>query len=174
MRCKQILLFPIFLISLLDCCSCKQRRTPPSVDVVLHQNLDIPDKEARDIFGKGLHFIEQGKYSDARQCFFDANRKCPNIPVIINAIGSTFSQTGNPERGNTYYERALKIDSSFINSYSNYGASLNSMMRCEEAKHIFRLGLARPSLDSFNRSSLFLNLANSYFLEKDNDSTNIP
>jgi tetratricopeptide (TPR) repeat protein len=153
--------------------SCKHKHTPPSTDVVLHHTPDIPDNEARVIFENGLHFIDQGNYGDARQCFFEANRKCPNVPVILNAIGATFSQTGNPQRGNTYFERALTIDSNFINSYPNLGASLNTMMRYEEAKHIFRLGLARTSMDSFNRSSLFLNLANSYFLEREYDSASV-
>jgi Tfp pilus assembly protein PilF len=140
------------------------------LNIILHGNSEISNKEAKAIFESGLRFVEQGDYGTARQRFFEANHECPNNPVILNAIGGTFSQTGNPDRGNTYFERALKLDSNFINSYTNFGSSLNLTMRFEEAKQIFRLGLARSLIDSFNRSSLFLNLANSYFLNKEYDS----
>jgi len=170
MRLKQTVPYYIVFITFFICASCKHKNAAPSIDIVLRGNLEISDKKARAIFERGLRFIEEGDYGTARKRFFEANRECPNNPTILNAIGSTFSQTGNPDLGNTYFERALKIDSNFINSYANFGASLNLTMRLDEAKQVLRLGLARDSKDSSNRSLLFLNLANSYFLNKEYDS----
>lgn len=173
MKRKQSVPYHLVLVIFLICVSCRHKKPPHNVDIILHDNSQIPNKEARAIFESGLGFVEQGDYGAARRRFFEANHQCPNNPTILNAIGGTFSQTGSPDQGNTYFERALKLDSNFINSYINFGSSLNMMMRFEEAKQIFRLGLARPSIDSFNRSSLFLSLANSYFLDKDYDSASV-
>lgn len=170
MRRKRTVPYYILLVLFFTCISCKYKNKPPNVDIVLHNNPDIPNKEAKVLFERGLSCIEQGDYGGARRCFSEANHECPNVPVILNGIGSTFSQTGNPALGNTYFERALKIDSDFMHSYTNMGASLNLLSQFENAKEIFRLGLARPSATKFYRSELFLNLANSYYLEGEYDS----
>jgi len=170
MKRKQAVLFSAVLVPFLICVSRRHKKPTRNVEIILRDNSGIPNKEARTIFENGLRLVEQGDYGAARLRFSEANQVCPNNPTILNAIGGTFSQTGSPKQGNEYFERALKLDSNFINTYSNFGSSLNQMMRFEEARQIFRLGLTRPSIDSFGRSSLFLNLANSYFLEKEYDS----
>lgn len=167
---KQTAPYYVVLSILLICAACKYKTKPPNTDLVLHGNPEIKNKAARAIFEEGLHFIELGDYGSARKRFFDANRACPDNPFILNAIGGTFSQTGSPDKGNTYFERALKLDSNYLITYANLGGSLNLTMRYEEAKQIFHLGLIRPTHDSLSRSSLFLNLANTYFLNKEYDS----
>jgi Tfp pilus assembly protein PilF len=170
MRRKQTFPYYILLIPLFLCGNCRNKRTARDEDIILRGGSAISNKEAREIFEIGLHSVEQGDYGTARQRFLEADHACPNNPEILNSIGGTYTQTGNPERGISYFARALKIDSNYINSYANFGASLNHIMRFEDAKQIFRRGLGRPSDNRYERSVLFLNLANSYFSEKEYDS----
>ena len=45
----------------------------------------------------------------------------------------------------------------------NFGCSLNNCRRFDEAEKIFRLGLVKRSLSPFDRTALYLNLADTYF-----------
>jgi len=161
----------LILIPFLLLVSCKHSRKAPSIDLIGHDVPDIPNQEARALFQSGLNDIEKRDYGAARESFSEANKICPNNPEILNGIGATFSQTGNPTRGIEYFERALKIDSNFFHAYANLGASLNQMGQFAEAKRIFNLGLARPKANRFYRSEILFNLANSYYQEEDYDSS---
>lgn len=162
--------YHLTIILLLFFASCAHRQSGQNADIIWHGSSQIPIKEARAIFDEGIHFVEQGDYGNARRCFSKANRECPNIPIVLDALGNISAKTGDPEKGITYYARALNIDSDFVNSYTNWGSALDIILQFEQAKGIARLGLARPSFDKYDRASLFYSLASTYFLEKQYDS----
>lgn len=82
--------------------------------------------------------------------------------VILNAVGNTLDRIGDRQKGFTYYEKALQVDSSFIKTYLDFGCSLNNAGRYNKAEKIWKLGLIRKPLTYFDRSSHLLNLAYSY------------
>lgn len=147
-------------------CEHRNKKDVPYYDLVLHKDNHIPNKEANDYFEKGLQCIERRDYANAKNAFLHADHICPNMPVILNAIGNSTAYTEVPENAIPYYEKALEVDSTFIKTYVNFGCCLNNMRDYERAKHIFNLGLTRPSAYKTDRRALFLDLANSYFLEK--------
>jgi len=130
----------ILLWGVLPSCRHEDKKSLHDYDVISHKDNDIPNKEASAYFEKGLQYVEKEDYANAKNAFIKADDACPNTPVILNAIGNTIIHTDIPENGAPYYERA---------------------------KHIFYLGLARPSTYKTDRRALFLNLAYSYCLEKE-------
>jgi len=99
----------------------------------LHKDNHIPNKEANEYFEKGLQCIEKRDYANAKNAFLHADRICPNMPVILNAIGNSIVYTEAPENGVHYYEKALAVDSTFIKTYINFGCCLNNMRDYEKA-----------------------------------------
>ncbi len=147
--------------------ACKSKKDNHTYDLVLHNNNHIPSEKASKYFERGLQYVEKGDFKNAELCFLQADKVCPNTPVILNAIGNAIVRIEPPEHGLPYYEKALKADSSFVKTYVNFGCCLNDMRDYERAKHILYLGLSMPCNYKTDRRALFLNLANSYYFEKD-------
>ena len=161
-------LYVLLLESLVSCKhNSKKHGHFYTYDIVFHKDNHIPNKEASEYFEKGLQYVDKGNYENAKNAFIKADHACPNMPVILNAIGNTIIETEIPEDAMPYYEKALKVDSTFIKTYINFGCCLNSMRNYERAKHIFYLGLARPITYKTDRRALFLDLANSYYFERE-------
>ena len=62
----------------------------------------------------------------------------------------------------TYFKEALTIDSTFINSYVNYGYLLNNNKQYESAIELFRKGLNYVK-SSEEKGYLEFNIATSYY-----------
>lgn len=104
----------------------------------MHNDNHISDRQANEYFEKGLKYATEGGYGEARIYFFKADRKCPNVPVILNAIGNCYTNMNLPDSGAPYYEKAIEI---------------------------LELGLARHSPYHIDRHMLLLNLARSYYFQ---------
>lgn len=153
-------------------CSCKAKTKG---DRIINMNLGdihLSNQEAENDFNKGLFYIRNENYSAAKDFFLQADEESPNTPIILNAVGDCMDKTGDKSKGFIYFKKALKIDSNFINTYINYGCSLNNNNQFEEAEKVFRLGLCRRPLPSFYRSALYLNLADTYY-HRNQDTTAI-
>lgn len=145
--------------------SCKEKRkTTNIVDVVLHSDDHINNKEANQLFNRGLYHVEHEQYQEAKECFEKANKLYPNSPVILNAVGSSIARTENIENSFPYFEKALLIDSDFIKTYVNYGCSLNSDRKYGTAKRILYLGLSKKIEYNIDRVGLYVNLSDSYYM----------
>jgi tetratricopeptide (TPR) repeat protein len=160
---------PLFAL-LAGVISCKSKEKGDHIVNTGLGDINLSNKRAEDDFNKGIYWVRQENYSAAADFFLRADQESLNTPVILNAIGNCLDRTGDRRKGFTYYERALQIDSSFIRTYVNYGCSLNNGRRFNEAEKIFRLGLNRGSLSSFDRSSLYCNLADSYYHLNQNET----
>jgi tetratricopeptide (TPR) repeat protein len=167
MNPSKLLFFFSFLAAMLSCKS-KEQHGDRIINTRL-RDIHLPNKEAENDFNKGLYFIRQENYSAAKDFFLQADEESPNTPVILNAIGNCMDRTGNAQQGFTYFKKAMQIDSNFTTTYVNYGCSLNNCRRFDEAEKIFRLGLIKRSLSPFDRTSLYLNLANTYYQRDENE-----
>jgi tetratricopeptide (TPR) repeat protein len=133
-------------------------------------DIHLPNKEAENDFNKGLSYVRQENYSDAKDFFLRADEESPNTPAILNALGNCLDRTGDALKGFVCYKKAMQIDSGFNWTYINYGCSLNNYSRFDEAERIFRLGLGRPKLSSLERSALYSNMADTYYHRDQNDT----
>ena len=131
-------------------------------------DIHLPSQEAENDFNKGLFYVRQENYSAAKDFFLMADKESPNTPVILNAIGNCMDRTGEAMQGFTYFIKAMQIDSNFIRTYANYGCSLNNNQSFDEAEKIFRLGLSRQRIRPFDKSALYLNLADTYYHRNQN------
>lgn len=143
--------------------SCKGKTDNNEINIVLHNDNHIPDRQANEYFDKGIQCVEQNDLGQARTYFLKADRQCPNIPVILTAIGNCYTGMHSPESGVPYFEKALKADSSFVKTYVNFGNCLNSMNDFEKAIDILNLGLSHRTTYQIDRHGLFLNLAIAYY-----------
>src|ERR1700722_12626135 len=149
--------------------SCRSKSGSDIRNVVLHNDNHIPDKRANEYFETGLQYVQRENYGKAKTYFEKADRICPNLPVILNAIGNCYCGMNFPDHGAPYFEHALKADSDFVKTYINYGNCLNGINDYAKAKEIFYLGLARNSPYAIDRHMLLINLARTYYFQRDKD-----
>jgi len=153
-------LFLIFCTCLII--SCKEKDNRAHMINTGLGDVTLPNKEAENDFNKGLFYVRQENYSAAKDFFMRADEESPNTPIILNGIGNCLDRCGQALEGFKYYKKALRIDSNYIETYVNYGASLNYSGHFDEAEAIFRTGLRKKPSPSFDRSRLYFNLAYTY------------
>jgi tetratricopeptide (TPR) repeat protein len=158
MATTKILVFCVILTAIISC----NRRGRGDNIVNTVTDVHLANKLAENDFNKGLYWVQQENYTAAEKLFLKADQESPHTPVILNAIGNCLDRLGKRPEGFAYYEKALQIDSTFIRTYINYGASLNNARHFDDAERILRLGLQRRPLSSFDRGNLYCNLAYSY------------
>lgn len=154
----KILIFCMILAAIISC----NRKGGGDNIINTVTGVHLPNKTAEKDFNKGLYWVKQENYAAAEKFFLNADQNSPNTPVILNAIGNCLDRLGKRREGFAYFERALQIDSAFVRTYINYGASLNNVRRFGDAEKVLRLGLKRRPLSSFDRGNLYCNLAFSY------------
>ena len=152
--------FLIFYASAFVSCKDKDHRSQ-MINTGLRE-VTLPNKEAENDFNKGLFYVRQENYYAAKDFFLRADEESPNTPLILNAVGNCMDRCGQALEGFKYFKKALHIDSNYMVTYVNYGASLNNIDSFDEAESIFRIGLRKMLSPSFNRSRLFFNLAYTY------------
>jgi tetratricopeptide (TPR) repeat protein len=160
MNTSNSLLLFVFWVTMF---SCKSKEHGDRIIATGLSEIHLPNQEAENDFNKGLYFVRQENYSAAKDFFLEADEESPNTPVILNAIGNCMDRTGNALQGFAYFKKAMQIDSNFTKTYVNYGCSLNNSRRFDEAERIFRLGLVKHSLPSFDKAAIYMNLADTYY-----------
>ena len=153
----------VLLLSCAAFISCKEKTNGDHIINARLGDITLPNKEAENDFNKGLFYVRQENYSAAKDFFLRADEESPNTPIILNALGNCSDRTGKVLEGFKYFKKALQIDGNYIWTYINYGCSLNNDHQFNEAEMIFRQGLTRRSPPSFERSVLYLNLADTYY-----------
>ena len=144
--------------------SCKQKNNEDNIyDIILDNNNGIEDSFANYMFEKGLYYVNHNEYQKAKDCFLKSDKAYPNTPVILNAVGNMVARTEDISNASPYFEKALRIDSNYIRTYINYGASLNGAKRYEEAEFFLWLGLNKNPKYGIDRRSLYANLAVTYY-----------
>lgn len=82
----------------------------------------------------------------------------PQTAEEINRVALTYAGLGEHERALAYFERAVKLDSSYPNTYTNRGATLHQLGRLDEAladyKQAIRLGRSSDNATVRNNRGL--------------------
>ncbi len=159
--------FAYLAIYLLVTAGCHHKTADNRTDeLVQRSDINIPNADAKKLFSEGLDDIESKKYTDAKTYFLKADSISPNSPLILNALGNLSAQSNNDSMTESYFARALNIDSSFTKSYINYGVYLNNKAHYAEAVKLFNIGLYKKISNKEDEQVLYFNLANSYYLMK--------
>ncbi|MBS1666611.1 MAG: tetratricopeptide repeat protein, partial [Bacteroidetes bacterium] len=143
---------------------CKSDIHSSNEDLIFDSDTSIKNENAKKWFEKGLYYVRIRDYNWANKCFSKADNLFPNSPIILNSLGNSFYRTGEYDKAIESFDNALKIDSFFIKTYSNYGIALNGVGKYKDAKDILYLGLNKSPahLNTIDRSVLNLNLAYTY------------
>lgn len=144
------ILFPFALLTVIFSCKAKKKG-----DRIINMGLGeihLANQEAENDFNKGLFYIRHQNYSAAKDFFLQADEESPNTVVILNAIGDCMDRADDSSQGFFYFKKALKIDSSFINTYINYGCSLNNRHRFDEAEKFSGWGYSDHNYPHFTEA----------------------
>lgn len=144
----------LFII-LLILFSCKKTDAIITID---YDDLQISDVNAKNNFIKGLKEIENENFENAKFHFEKSNQIEQNNVIIINGLANTINILGDTEKAELLFRKSLRIDSSFISTYENFGNFLNEQRRFFEAEKILMLGLKKNLPENY-KIGIYLNLA---------------
>lgn len=85
----------------------------------------------------GLEYIKAGDMVNAKYNLEKAEEHLPDDPEVLLAIAYFYEQVKNYIRAEDYYERAIDADSSFGDSYNNFGTFLCRQKQYERAEKMF-------------------------------------
>ena len=132
-----------------------------------YKNSSIPDSVASELFDSATDCARRHDFY--RDIYF--LRKCDSIEpgnsTIFNGFGNHYGYLGNYDSSFYYFGRALRIDSSDIVTYINYGKWLNVKGDPDHALEILYLGAAHPTNNTRIFATLAKNITYSYELKKD-------
>ena len=147
------LFFILILISLMI--SCKENDAVMSFN---YSDLDISDDKAKNLFIEGMKEAQMENFSESKIFFEKANMIEKDNVIIINGLANSENILGEVAKAESLFQKSLKIDSSFVPTYVNYGNLLNEQKRFEESEEILLKGLSKnPTNDA--KIGLYFNLA---------------
>jgi predicted Zn-dependent protease len=103
----------------------------------------------------------QSQNFDRAQVILDRlNKMEPNNPLVLNAFGNILVTKMKPDSAIGYFEQSLKVDSTMLATYANYGLALYQAKRYDDALSIYyrAIRLKRIS-DSGALPVLYTNIA---------------
>ncbi len=101
-------------------------------------------------------YIGRGDWENAKRNLELANDLNPDNPSVHEAFGLVYQSTGEYDRAEDSFKRALRIDPGFSRARNNYAAFLFSMGRFEEAEKEFQIVSEDPLYSG--RPLAYLNL----------------
>ncbi len=149
---KKLFLITIFIGFTISC-----QKSTDAVSTYNYDNLEINSSEAKNNFIEGMKESQNKNYNKAKIFFEKANNIEGNNTIIINGLANTVNILGDINNAENLYKTSLSIDSSFIQTYINYGNLLIEQKRFDESKKILLKGLNRNSSNG-EKIGLYLNL----------------
>ncbi len=67
----------------------------------------------------GVAFVNDGKISEAKECFYRAIEIAPNFVPPYSNIGNLYTEEGRYEEALMWYKKALEIDPNFVSARTN-------------------------------------------------------
>lgn len=135
--------------------SCKENDAVRSFN---YSDLEISDNKAKNLFIEGMKEAQMENFSESKILFEKANMMEKDNVIIINGLANSENVLGEVAKAESLYQKSLKIDSSFVPTYVNYGNLLNEQKRFEESEEILLKGLSKnPTNDA--KIGLYFNLA---------------
>jgi len=135
----------------------------------LFKNGWIKDSIASLTFDLASEQSAKNNHIKAKSLYEKADSIDPNNKIILNALGNETAELAQFEKSYEYYEKSLKIDSTYSLTYLNYGVALNKNKEFDRAIAIYNSGLNYEQ-DSERKGYFFYNIANVYY--KMNDFSN--
>jgi type IV pilus assembly protein PilF len=132
------------MLSLAACAS-----TSPSI----HRQYSNNERAAGYNVQLSYGYLQQGDYSRAKKKCLLALQQAPHWPPALNAMAYLYERTGDVERAEEYYKRALRGSSDQATTQNNYGAFLCRQARYETGvKYIIKAA----------RDETYINAAKAY------------
>nr|WP_319401666.1 tetratricopeptide repeat protein [uncultured Carboxylicivirga sp.] len=153
------------IIILLLFTSCIGKETKTNDYKVVNHNFPelITNSAAKENYYKGIEKIENGDYKKAHKFLKEASKNEPNNKRILNALGNVEHELGNNDLSIECYEKALKVDSNYFETYLNYGVLLNETNQSLKAKRLLTKAIKLDINDSSAKGVLCFNLAISHY-----------
>ncbi|MCB0747936.1 MAG: hypothetical protein KDC52_05315, partial [Ignavibacteriae bacterium] len=137
----------------------------------LYESGELKDSIASLTFDLASEKSAKNKHLKAYELYQKANSIEPNNKLILNALGNETAELGRFKKSYEYFEKSLKIDSTFSLTYMNYGVSLNKNKEFDRAIAIYNIGL-KYETDSERKGYFYYNIANVYYQMDDYKNSN--
>ncbi|GAA4807090.1 hypothetical protein [Litoribaculum gwangyangense] len=126
----------------------------------------IKDSIASVTFDLASEQDAKGNYKKAKKLYKKANQIEPNNKIILNALGDVSADLKDLNESVKYFEKSLKIDSTYSITYINFGTAYNKLLKFDKSIGILKKGLEFEN-DHERKGYFYYNLANSYYKIKD-------
>ena len=118
----------ILILITLFCCDSHKKYKIKEIDnntnIFFNDEVDIKDPVARDLFNRGLGYVQDSDFITADSLFRLADNREPNNVIIINALALN-SYNICKETKEDLFIKAIQIDKTFSPTYSNFAYCLN-------------------------------------------------
>jgi len=98
---------------------------------------DRPDDPALNKLSGFLYF-RQNRFNDSLQRYLNAQAKAPADAEIPYAVGLIYMKTQMPQKAETYFNQAIRLDKDMIKAHFALGESYEAQERLEDAVFQFR------------------------------------
>src|SRR4030042_1151966 len=105
------------------------------------------DQANRKLYNDALELYEQGEFRGALDKFKRVMKAYPDYPDVQNALGLTYSMTGNYEQATKSFQRAVEINPDYIEAYVNMAIIQNEQCKFEDAIKSFEKAAALETKD---------------------------
>tara|TARA_R110001583_G_C5460440_1_gene391856 strand:+ start:56 stop:664 length:609 start_codon:yes stop_codon:yes gene_type:complete len=137
----------------------------------LFKNGGINDSIASLTFDLASEQSAKNNHVKAKNLYKKANSIEPNNKIILNALGNETAELSEFKKSYEYFEKSLKIDSTFSLTYMNYGVALNKNKEFDRAIDIYNSGLNYEQ-NSEQKGYFYYNIANVYYKMNDYKNSN--
>ncbi|MFC0878886.1 tetratricopeptide repeat protein [Saccharicrinis sp. FJH2] len=160
-------LISIFIIFFTVACN-NDYKYNKKANLLITNNIEkITNDKAKLEFIKATKQIDRSRFFKAKKHLEKAYEYESNNLIIINAFANNETNLGNYDSAINLYEKAIKNDSTFYETYANYGVLLNSLEKYEKAKIIMIKAVTHHNYENLFDSIISYNLALSYIGLKD-------
>jgi len=172
---KNILL-TILILTFLNCKSDSEKVVSKhSKDTTIHYKNQfkrggIKDSIASITFDLASEQNSKGNFSKAKKLYKKANDLEPDNKIILNALGGVSADLKNLADCTLYFEKSLKIDSTFTITYMNFGTAYNKLLKFNKSIVVLEKGLELEN-NQEKKGYFYYNLANSYYKKKDYETS---
>ncbi len=90
----------------------------------------------------GLSFLEKNDLPQSKQKFLQAKQQAPKEPTVWYGMGYFLERTGDVQKAEAYYQKAISLNPQEGAAHNNYGTFLCRQGRYRESLKQFELAVA--------------------------------
>ncbi len=163
----------IIVIILTSCMSTNDVTVRDFYDTDLYLFIYFPgikNEEARNLAMEGMEYAQKGEYKLAVKALFKSDSIEPENVMLINSYAQVLYNLDQKEKAYNQFEKAISVDKTFDNTYTNYAYCLNHERNTEEAINILSQGFQYVSND-IEKADFYYDFAVFHYNLKNCDST---